>query len=133
MCFVWITVEHTYYNYWELSGKYITRQSWEVKLSTIPYKNKYWQGTKFGESANCHTIAKFKSPQYFFYSILFMTLDDFAKLISHQIHIFNKSPNIISTNIYSYTVFVMRLSPSAVYFIQIKWQCFKWFIVFFIY
>jgi len=31
-------------------------------------------------------------------------LNDFAKLISHQIHIFNKSPNIISANICSYTV-----------------------------
>jgi len=31
----------------------------------IPYKNKYWQGTKFGESANHHAMAKFKSRQYF--------------------------------------------------------------------
>ena len=27
----------------------------------IPYKNKYWRGTKFGESADYHAIAKFKS------------------------------------------------------------------------
>ena len=33
-----------------------------------------------------------------------VALNDFAKLISCQIHYFNKSPNIISTNICSYTV-----------------------------
>jgi len=32
----------------------------------IPYKNKYWRGTKFGELANRHAIAKFKSRQYIF-------------------------------------------------------------------
>jgi len=37
----------------------------------IPYKNKYWQGTKFGELANRHAIAKFKSCQY---SISIVTL-----------------------------------------------------------
>ena len=31
----------------------------------IPYKKKYWQGTKFGGLANYHAIAKFKSRQYF--------------------------------------------------------------------
>jgi len=40
----------------------------------IPYKNKYWQGTKFGDLANCHVITKFKSHQYFFYSISIVTL-----------------------------------------------------------
>jgi len=32
----------------------------------MPYKNKYWRGTKFGELANRHAIAKFKSRQYVF-------------------------------------------------------------------
>jgi len=32
----------------------------------IPYKNKYWLGTKFGDLVNHHAIAKFKSCQYFF-------------------------------------------------------------------
>jgi len=32
----------------------------------LPYKNKYWRGTKFGELANRHPIAKFKSRQYIF-------------------------------------------------------------------
>ena len=31
----------------------------------IPYKKKYWQGSKFGEMANYHATAKFKSRQYF--------------------------------------------------------------------
>jgi len=31
----------------------------------VPYKNKYWRGTKFGEFADCHAIAKFKFHQYF--------------------------------------------------------------------
>jgi len=37
-------------------------------------KNKYWQETKFGELANRYAIAKFKSHQYFFYSISIVTL-----------------------------------------------------------
>jgi len=32
----------------------------------IPYKNKYWRGTKFGELENRHAIIKFKSHQYIF-------------------------------------------------------------------
>ena len=40
----------------------------------IPYKNKYWWGTKFGKLANHHTITKFKSHQYFFYSISIVIL-----------------------------------------------------------
>jgi len=59
--------------------------------------------------ANHHAIAKFKSHQYIF-SIAYqlwpwLLLNDFAKLISRQIHYFNKSPNIISANICSYTVY----------------------------
>jgi len=34
-------------------------------IDKIPYKNKYWQEIKIGELANRHTIAKFKSHQYF--------------------------------------------------------------------
>jgi len=40
----------------------------------LPYKNKYRWGTKFSELANHHTIAKFKSCQYFFYTISIVTL-----------------------------------------------------------
>jgi len=40
----------------------------------IPYKIKYWRGTKFGKLANRHAIAKFKSRQYFFYSISIVIL-----------------------------------------------------------
>jgi len=35
----------------------------------------------------------------------YLLLNDFAKSISRQIHYFNKSPNIISANICSYTVY----------------------------
>jgi len=35
-------------------------------VNGTPYKNKYWQGTKFGELVNRHAIAKFKSHQYIF-------------------------------------------------------------------
>ena len=35
-----------------------------VIIIKIPYKNKYWRGTKFGELANYYAIAKFKSRQY---------------------------------------------------------------------
>jgi len=35
-----------------------------VLLQGIPYKNKYWRGTKFGELTNHHTITKFQSRQY---------------------------------------------------------------------
>jgi len=45
-----------------------------ISYIDIPYKNKYWRGTKFGELANCHAIAKFKSHQYFFYSVSIVTL-----------------------------------------------------------
>jgi len=73
------------------------------RYTYIPYKNKCWCGTKFGELVNHHTIANFKSCQYFFYcdhSCFWMI----SKLLSCQIHYFNKSPNIISTNICSYTI-----------------------------
>ena len=76
--------------------------------TTIPYKSKYWRGTKFGELANGHVITKFKSPQYFFYSVLFVTfllLNDFSKLISRLIHYFNKFPNTVSANFCSHTVY----------------------------
>jgi len=46
----------------------------EHSNNDIPYKNKYWRGTKFSELANHHTTAKFKSRQYFFYSISIVTL-----------------------------------------------------------
>ena len=32
----------------------------------IPYNNKFWRRTKFGELANRHEIAKFKFRQYCF-------------------------------------------------------------------
>jgi len=40
----------------------------ETEPSEIPYKNKYWRGIKFGELANRHAIAKFKSRQYIFFT-----------------------------------------------------------------
>ena len=30
-------------------------------IVNLPYKSKYWQGTKFGELTNYHVITKFKS------------------------------------------------------------------------
>ena len=33
----------------------------------IPYKKKYWRGSKFGELAKYHATAKSKSRQYFKY------------------------------------------------------------------
>jgi len=38
----------------------------KLGIVLIPYKNKYWRGTKFDELVNRHTIAKFKFCQYFF-------------------------------------------------------------------
>jgi len=45
-----------------------------TSICLIPYKNKYWRGTKSGELANRHAIAKFKSRQYFFYGVSIVTL-----------------------------------------------------------
>jgi len=71
-----------------------------IVLTNIPYKNKYWRGTKFGESANGHAIAKFKSRQYiFFYSISVVTLVAFERF--HQINI---SPNPLFQQIAKYYI-----------------------------
>jgi len=35
-------------------------------VTKLPYKNKYWRVTKFGELVNRHAIVKFESFQYFF-------------------------------------------------------------------
>jgi len=51
-----------------------------VDVLYIPYKNKYWQGTKFGKLANRHGIAKFKSRQYIFYSISVVSLVVFRQI-----------------------------------------------------
>jgi len=45
-----------------------------LNVFVLLYKNKYWWGTKFDELVNHHAIAKFKSHQYFFYSISIVTL-----------------------------------------------------------
>jgi len=37
----------------------------------IPYKNKYWRGTKFGKLVNHQTIAKFKSNLTNIFSIVY--------------------------------------------------------------
>jgi len=68
----------------------------EPILIKIPYKNKYWQGTNFGELANRHTIAKFK---YFFYSISIVTLVAFGRF--HQINI---TPNPLFQQIAKYYI-----------------------------
>jgi len=66
-------------------------------LKYIPYKNKYWLGTKFGELANRHTITKFKFGQYFFYSISIVTLVAFESFC--QINI---SPSTLFQQIAKY-------------------------------
>jgi len=45
-----------------LASKFV----YDINHFKIPYKNKYWRGTKFGELVNRHAIAKFKSRQYIF-------------------------------------------------------------------
>jgi len=84
----------------------------------------YYIRTNIGEELNLENRQiVMQSPNLnltniFFYSISFMTLVtfewyDFTKSISRQIHIFNKLPNIISTNICSYTVFLHTFFKNA--------------------
>jgi len=70
-----------------------------ILLIIILYKNKYWRGTKFGELANRNPIAKFKSRQYFFYSISIMTLVAFDRF--RQINI---SPSPLFQQIAKYYI-----------------------------
>jgi len=46
---------------------HIIHKSLFASIDGIPYKNKYWRGTKFGEMMNRYANAKFKSHQNFFY------------------------------------------------------------------
>ena len=48
----------------------------------IPYNNKFWWRTKFGESANCHKTTKFKFHQYYFHTMLLVTLQSLIILVT---------------------------------------------------
>jgi len=62
----------------------------------IPYKNKYWRGTKFGKLANRHTITKFKSRQYIFLVVSLVAFEWFCQI--------NISPNLLFQQIAKYYI-----------------------------
>ena len=82
-------------------------------LVYIPHKNKYWRRTKFGELANCHAITKFKSCQYFFYSVLLVKM--FFIPGSHIKACTSYNHSVSSTCIYTYLK-SLHLNLKGVYY-----------------
>ena len=73
-------------------------------IVAIPYDNKIWRKTKFGELANHYQIAKFKFHQYYFHIIIISIATLQFKLAGYLQTLCSRSAEcILTTGINNYT------------------------------
>ena len=94
-----------------------------TSVRSILYKNKYWQGTKFGKLVNYHEITKFKSRanicsymvyKWPIYSFILTSNNNFHIIINHY-----KSSTVINFE-YLQLIFVVTVLKSRPW--QLKFQ-----------